>query len=35
MPQIGVQRVGERGDGIVMLQDDDGLHLITAAKDSM
>ncbi len=35
MPQVGVQRVGERGDGIVMLQSDDGLHLITAAKDTM
>ena len=35
MPQAGVQRVGERGSGIVMLQNDDGLHLITVAKDSM
>ncbi len=35
MPQAGVQRVGERGDAIVMLQNDDGLHLISVAKDSM
>jgi len=34
MPQVGVQRLGERGDDIVMLQDNDGLHLISVPKSS-
>lgn len=35
MPQPGIQRLGERGDHIVMLQSNDGLHLISVAKDSL
>ena len=35
MSQPGVQRVGERGDAIVMLQSDGGLRLVTVAKSAL
>jgi len=35
MPQPGIQRLGERGEDIVMLQSNEGLHLISVAKDSL
>ena len=35
MSQVGIQRLGERGEHIVMLQSNDGLHLISVAKDSL
>lgn len=35
MPQAGIQLLGERGDHIVMLQNNDGLQLISVAKESL
>ncbi len=35
MPQPGVQRLGERGDHIIILQNDNGPHLRSVAKDSL
>lgn len=35
MPQAGIQRLGERGDEIVMLQSDGGLRLISVGKESL